>query len=662
MAYLSISKKLFLLRIGVGLCMGVLIGGIAIGIGMYIMHRYLVGEMESSAQMVADQVRVVVNLRGQHLEDVADLQILNKYYHTGRTELLTELFRDHLMQFQRLVFVDKDGIQEVAVTGEDLDEEELPFTVTDGYRAAQESPKKVMMGMVSYDQELKEPALRFYYQQMNFFDNNLGLIQGSVTLESLGRSLNKVFQQEEQQIVVITDHDGRIVFSTASENPNQTLVRGAETVRDIFKEPLDHAAYLGWNTINGKSYLVSAIHLLKPNWHLFVLKPTGFIVELLYVFISWCLLAILVILACGEFTSRRLGLKILEPIRKFNQVTTDILESGDLDKQVKWKSGDEMGQLVDSFNTMLKKIRAAQKEKELADEKLQTVQEELFKTEKMAVVGQMSGLIAHEILNPISAVYARLDLMAKDEKNIAKIHQLLGEITHEWNSKIGTDEFSQLVAQKGQKELELMEKIAKAISDKEVENSESRAFIFTLIQRTIQIVNNLREMSRRETILEQVDLVQLIDEVAGDQADGLRKRNIEVKTEYEVHPTIHADHMEIYSIFANLFKNAAQAIVVNSGSTEKQIHISLTWNEDQIQVQFKDTGSGIEPENLNKLFELGFSTRGREGTGIGLSHSRKIARQLGGDLIVLQSEPGQGTTFQVNFISQGKEHDTQVDK
>jgi len=110
-------------------------------------------------------------------------------------------------------------------------------------------------------------------------------------------------------------------------------------------------------------------------------------------------------------------------------------------------------------------------------------------------------------------------------------------------------------------------------------------------------------------------------------------------------PDIRVDRKEIISVVTNLLQNAEDAMP--DGGTIK-VETSLVESEGVIMVKFSDTGIGITPENLPRIFELDF-THGKEGgTGIGLDHVRSIIRSLGG-VIKVESEVGKGTTFTIIF-------------
>ena len=102
---------------------------------------------------------------------------------------------------------------------------------------------------------------------------------------------------------------------------------------------------------------------------------------------------------------------------------------------------------------------------------------------------------------------------------------------------------------------------------------------------------------------------------------------------------------EIRQVVLNLVANALQAM--SSGGVLK---ISLTESADQIDLAFQDDGCGMAPETLQKLFEPFFTTKDAgQGTGLGLSLTRKIIESHGGTIAASSPGIGQGSTFRVRL-------------
>lgn len=283
-----------------------------------------------------------------------------------------------------------------------------------------------------------------------------------------------------------------------------------------------------------------------------------------------------------------------------------------------------------------------------AEGRLRETQDELLKTEKMAVVGQMSGMVAHEVLNPISAVKVRIDLGLPKALELGKVIEVLGRIINDWQTAETNGAFSAYFAASGKKDLALLAKISDTLSKRQTDRIDDWEFLDRQIQRVIKIIDNLREMSRQEKTIEKVDLAHLLDEVMDDLSDGIKKRHIEIRQDYRSKPFVLADYMEVYSIFSNLIKNSMQAIDQKSGAAERCITVMLDQaNDQQAMVEISDTGIGMTPDQCEAVFSPGFTSKGRQGTGIGTSFARKLARQFGGDISITKTVPGKGTTFQV---------------
>jgi signal transduction histidine kinase len=111
-------------------------------------------------------------------------------------------------------------------------------------------------------------------------------------------------------------------------------------------------------------------------------------------------------------------------------------------------------------------------------------------------------------------------------------------------------------------------------------------------------------------------------------------------------PKVYADPRQVEQVLGNLVVNAYQAMPGGGqlSVTSEQLSVKT---DPQILITVKDTGTGITPENMKKLFEPLFTTKAK-GIGLGLAISKKLSEANGGRLEV-QSEPGKGSTFTVTL-------------
>ncbi|MET0753640.1 MAG: ATP-binding protein [Pyrinomonadaceae bacterium] len=167
-------------------------------------------------------------------------------------------------------------------------------------------------------------------------------------------------------------------------------------------------------------------------------------------------------------------------------------------------------------------------------------------------------------------------------------------------------------------------------------------------ERASNITNNLLNFSRagNSTDFSEIDINKLLDDTLQLLEPQLRKSQVEIVKNYaETPPKIVGNGGKLQQVFTNLIINAQDSI--RDGG-----RITLTTElagEDEIIVKVSDTGEGISPENLSKIYDPFFTTKGvGSGTGLGLAVSYGIVQEHAGTIEV-ESELGEGTTFRLVF-------------
>ena len=138
-----------------------------------------------------------------------------------------------------------------------------------------------------------------------------------------------------------------------------------------------------------------------------------------------------------------------------------------------------------------------------------------------------------------------------------------------------------------------------------------------------------------------VSINTLIEETLLIAGKALKEKGIEVKKDYTTNTyTVDAIEDQIKQVILNVIQNAIDSIKTNNNG---KITLTLTQSIDDFVLKINDTGTGIEKENMKMIFDPFFSTKGREGTGLGLSVSYGIIKKHGGD-ITIDSQLGIGST------------------
>jgi signal transduction histidine kinase len=225
------------------------------------------------------------------------------------------------------------------------------------------------------------------------------------------------------------------------------------------------------------------------------------------------------------------------------------------------------------------------------------LEQRLVQADKLSSIGLLAAGVAHEVNTPLAVISTYAQMLAKQ------------------------------VAEDSQKSM-ILDKIAK------------QTF------RASEIVNSLLNFSRTSTTsFGEINLNRVIQETLSLLEHQLMKSGIQVKRELEPElGTIHGNAGKLQQVFLNLFLNARDAMP-GGGTLEVR-----TWPEGaRARVEVADTGTGIAPENLHRVYDPFFTTKtARKGTGLGLSVTYGIIQEHGGSIEV-SNRPGGGARFRIDL-------------
>jgi len=228
-------------------------------------------------------------------------------------------------------------------------------------------------------------------------------------------------------------------------------------------------------------------------------------------------------------------------------------------------------------------------------------EERARRAEQLAYAGSLAGGLIHEIKNPLNTLSMNLQLLAED-----------------WREADTPRERRAL------KRIQLLQ-------------SETRR-LTTILDEFLGFVRGHR------LSLAECDVNELVDKVLTFLRPEMESKRIEVRKSYGRLPRCRLDRDLIEQVLLNLLLNAEQALLE---SQDREIIVRTAPEDNAVRIEVIDTGRGIRPEDMDKIFEAFYSTR-KGGTGLGLPTARRIVEEHGGSLVA-HSEYGRGSCFTVRL-------------
>ncbi|MBF0524694.1 MAG: HAMP domain-containing protein [Deltaproteobacteria bacterium] len=310
--------------------------------------------------------------------------------------------------------------------------------------------------------------------------------------------------------------------------------------------------------------------------------------------LPFAFLAVFVMLA--TLVAQLIYKRIMKPLILIRE-TIDRVAQGDLRPITYEEDGkDEISKLIYAFNSM--------------SHELESKQEQLVQSRKIAAIGTFTAGIAHELNNPINNIYLTAETLLDDYENLSK-----------------------------------------------PEGKELILDVLNQAERAGEIIKNLLDFSRSElpsfTGLNVVKVIEKTLKLVKNQT-FLAGIQIEVDTAPDL-PDIQGNFRNLEQVFLNLFINAIQAMPAGGTITINAFREA----NDYIKIDIKDSGVGIKPEQLEHIFEPFYTTKsvGR-GTGLGLAVSYALVKKHGG-YIEVKSKVNVGTTFSIYLpVKAGSEQNT----
>ncbi len=291
---------------------------------------------------------------------------------------------------------------------------------------------------------------------------------------------------------------------------------------------------------------------------------------------------------------RMVGRPLDRLIDKVNEVS-----KGDLKRPVNVRTGDELGDLAAAINQMCECLIKQRRQLESESQARIAAVEQLRHADRLRSVGRIAAGIAHEIGTPLNVVSGHAELIESGE-----------------------------------------------LSDEAIRTSCRQ--IKTETDRIAKIISSVLEFARgRTTFRKSTDVRTVVGETCELLRPIARKTHASLETELPDQPVLaNIDSGQIQQVLTNLINNAIQ-----SRQTGAAVRIAVTQTvfeaSTETRIAVSDNGAGISQEDREHLFEPFFTTKDvGKGTGLGLAIALGIVHEHGGEIVV-ESEPGAGSTFTV---------------
>ncbi len=319
---------------------------------------------------------------------------------------------------------------------------------------------------------------------------------------------------------------------------------------------------------------------------------------------------------------------VLGPIASLTEHATLIGSTGDLTSRLEVGRNDEIGALANQFNAMVQK---------LSDSRSQ-----LMALSREAGMADVAAGVMHNIGNVmtnVTVVAASLEKRVSASKlaGLSRAAAMLEDHRHDLPSFLANDP-------KGQKLPQYLVQLAGVWEQEQRQMLEEIDTLSGGLQHVAQILQAQHKYATGASAVEPTCLADLLNSAAEIVRASMDEHGVRLECSYEPVATVQVDRAKLLQVVVNLLTNAKDALT-GTPRDKRQVWMSLaTDSADRVQITVRDSGAGIAPENLTRIFADGFSTKS-EGRGHGLHYCGLAAREMKGSLAVFSDGEGLGARF-----------------
>jgi PAS domain S-box-containing protein len=279
-------------------------------------------------------------------------------------------------------------------------------------------------------------------------------------------------------------------------------------------------------------------------------------------------------------------------------------------------------------------------ERRLAEEELERVHKQLLIASRQAGMAEVATNVLHNVGNVLNSVNVSASVVSERVRRskcagLARVAALLSEHASDLPAFLTGSQGKHLA-------VHLQELATELIAERDAASAE-----LTVLRGNVEHIKEIVAMqqsyARRSGVTDVVDIRNLVEDSLRMNEGAFSRHGVTLVRDFEEVPLITVDKHKVLQILVNVIRNAKYACD-ESRSAEKRVTVRVRAVNGTMVIEVIDTGVGIPPENLERIFSHGFTTR-RGGHGFGLHSCALAAKDLGGSLRGESAGPGQGATF-----------------
>jgi signal transduction histidine kinase len=411
---------------------------------------------------------------------------------------------------------------------------------------------------------------------------------------------------------------------------------------------------------------------------------------------------LLVSLAVAYLLMARLQRIISGPILGLTETAEAISQNNEYTKCLVEHGRDELGTLIESFNSMVDTIQESQAklmeenaerrraeenlakhldqveeevekrtrelresnvslakevaERQQAESNLRTAQQRLVETAHRAGMADVASEVLHNvgnILNSINVTTTQMSEIVAGSKadTLVKVTALLDEHRDDLGVFLSEDS-------KGKHIPVFLSEVSGLLRNDRDRLGEMLKALARNVQHIKDTITTQQSYARVSGVEEPVSIEEVIEDALQINRAGLERHGARLVLELEPLPPVQVNKQKVVQILVNLINNGKYALSYRKGADKVMCIRMYRHDEDSLRIEVIDNGIGIAQENLTKIFRHGFTTK-KNGHGFGLHSGALAAKEMGGSLRVESEGPGHGAKFTLELpyrpVARGQE-------